>query len=176
MRRFIKNYIGIAIPFLIFASYLVEFTKIEQSATAYSITYANAINFPIVIGLYLLTLMLFLWIITPRKLKILAISTLTIGNLVFFPRLIRQEFRLSASELTIISSGYVEFFAWDSLQSITLYTQRSGRSSTTYWKMTDKNGNIIANELENGLMEQSREITEQFATNHGVTFENQVNP
>lgn len=176
MRRFIKNYLGIAIPFLIFASYLVEFTKIEQSATAYRIRYANAINFPFIIGLYLLTLMLFLWIITPRKLKILAISILTIGNLVFFPRLIRQEFRLNETHLTIVSSGYVEAYPWNDLQSVIIYKQPSGRSTITYWKMTDKKGNIIADELENRLMAQSREVTEQFATNHGVTFENQVNP
>jgi len=106
----------------------------------------------------------------------LAIFALTLGNLVFFPRLIRQEFRLNDTHLTIVSSGFVEAYPWADLQSIIIYKQKSGRSTITYWKMTDTNGNVIDDELENSLMAQSREITEQFATSHGVTFDNQLHP
>jgi hypothetical protein len=95
---------------------------------------------------------------------------------VFFPRLIRQEFRLNETHLTIVSSGYVEAYPWNDLQSIIIYKQQSGRSTITYWKMTDKAGNVMDAELENSLMEQSREITEQLATSHGVTFDNQLHP
>lgn len=176
MRSFAEGILQIATGFLIFASYLVSFTKTEQSATNYLITYDNALNFPIVIGLYVLTATLFFKLIPWPKIKMLAIFTLTLGNLVFFPRLIRQEFRLNDTHLTTVSSGYVEAYPWTDLQSIIIYKQRSGRSTITYWKMTDSYGNVIDNQLENSLMAQSREITEQFATSHGVIFDNQVNP
>lgn len=176
MRSFSEEILQIATGFLIFASYLVSFTKTEQSATNYLITYDNALNFPIVIGLYIVTAVLFFYLIQSRKIKILAIFTLTLGNLVFFPRLIRQEFRLNETHLTIVSSGYVEAYPWNDLQSIIIYKQRSGRSTITYWKMTDSYGNVIDDQLENSLMAQSREITEQFATSHGVTFDNQLHP
>ena len=176
MRSFTERILAIATGFLIFASYSVEFTKTEQSTTSYLITYNNAINFPIIIVLYLLTAALFFKLIPWPKIKMLAIFALTLGNLVFFPRLIRQEFRLNDTHLTIVSSGFVEAYPWADLQSIIIYKQKSGRSTITYWKMTNNYGNVIDDELENSLMAQSREITEQFATSHGVIFDNQVNP
>lgn len=176
MRSFAERILQFAAGFLIFASYMVGFIKTEQSAKNYLITYNNGINFPIVIGLYLVTAALFFKLIPWPKIKILAIFTLTIGNLVFFPRLIHQEFRLNETHLTIVSSGYVEAYPWNDLQSIIIYKQRSGRSTITYWKMTDSYGNVIDDQLENSLMAQSREITEQFATSHGVTFDNQLHP
>lgn len=176
MHSFTERILAIVTGFLIFASYSIAFTKIEQSATSYLITYDNTINFPIVIGLYVLTAVLFFKLIPWPKIKVLAIFALTLGNLVFFPRLIRQEFRLNETHLTIVSSGYVEAYPWNDLQSIIIYKQQSGRSTITYWKMTDTNGNVIDDQLENSLMEQSREITEQFATSHGVTFDNQLHP
>lgn len=176
MRDFLERILAIITMFLIFASYSVAFTKIEQSATSYLITYDNTINFPIVIGLYVGTVTLFFKLIPWPKIKVLAIFALTLGNLVFFPRLIRQDFRLNETHLTIVSSGYVESYPWNDLQSIIIYKQPSGRSTITYWKMTDINGNVMDDQLENSLMAQSREITEQFATSHGVRFDNQVNP
>lgn len=177
MRDFLERILAIITGFLIFASYSVGFTKTEQSATNYLITYNNEMNFPLVIGLYLITLALFFKLIPWPKIKALAMFALTLGNLVFFPRLIRQEFRLNDTHLTIVASGYVEAYPWATIQSIIIYERNpSSRAATIRWKITDKAGNIVADQLEHALMEQSREIAEQFATSHGVSFDNQVNP
>jgi cytochrome b subunit of formate dehydrogenase len=79
MHSFTERILAIVTGFLIFASYSIAFTKIEQSATSYLITYDNTINFPIVIGLYVLTAALFFKLIPWPKIKVLAIFALTLG-------------------------------------------------------------------------------------------------